>query len=1119
MPVAGRGPLVGRVRELRELQEAFEDARRGHGGVQVVLGEPGVGKTRLAAALADHAGSCAARVIWTRGGGLGAPAYLPWTDVVRGLTQDLDGPKLRAELGSSADELVRLAPELGDRLPGARRPLPPADDSAAARFALFDALVTVLRAFSARCPLVLVIDDLQAVDEGSLVALDFVSRMLRDAPVLLLLTMHERVADRAPDAQAALQNVVSSGRRLVLGGLDREDVGRLIELTSGGAAAGALADAVHRATEGNPFFAGEVLALLRAEQRLHAPPDELPLPDGVRDTIMQRIEPLGTDRREMLELAAIIGRTFSLAALQGASPLGGDRVVGALDDAALLGLVAPVPGTLTQHRFAHGLIRDTLFAGMDARRRMLGHRAVGEALEEIHRGATDGHLPELAHHFLSAGECGDRAKALAYAERAARRALDALAYEQAADLFSRALESLDALPPDIPRRAGLLLGLGTAQARAGRPAARETFEAAVTAARAIDADDILARAALGFAPFALTPGYVDDAHVALLIEALDRIGPADAPLRVRLLGSLAVALYWSDAAARRTELATQALETARRLGDETTLAIALSSAQLATCGPDMTERGLAWLVELFELSERAGETVMSLAARSRHIDLLLELDDVAGADIATETLVRVAEDARDRHAAAFAPLHRARRAALDGRLDESQRLLDEVTKTASSLSASTIPITVVSQAVVLTWLRHGPRDMLEPVRAYAAAAPAMPCWRAGLAAALADAGRREEARAELDRLAADDFAALPRDNLWLAAMALLCEAVVALDVADLATGVHAQLAPFSGRNVVLPTVAFLGPVEMWLGIMARVAGRDAEALEQLAAARLRATRNGARASLARIAVEEATVHVRDGGAAARQQAGALLDEAAVECAAIGLVRLGQQVEALREQLHAPLVAPSGDAGAVLVAEATLRRIGAVWTVTRHGRTIHLNDGRGLRLIALLLERPGSEVHSLELVAAVDGVGSGGLAEGRSGGQETGRLAVQGGTGPALDEHAKGAYRERIAELESELASAEARRDDAGAARVGDELEFVRRELGRAVGIGGRDRETGSHSERARINVTRAIRATLKRIATYDAQLGAELERTVRTGTFCAYEPDRSAPVRWTVERR
>lgn len=1122
VPTAGEGPLVGRVRELRELHDAFDRAACGHGAVLLVLGDPGVGKTRLAAALAEHAAAAGARVIWTRGWGRAAPAYWPWVEVVRGLAQEIDGETLRRALGSGADQLLRLAPELAERLPDAQAPPRETDHSEIERFALFDALVALLRVRSLTGPVVILIDDLQAVDEGSLVALDFVSRMLRDIGVLLVATMHERVPYRTPDAQLALQNIVRAGRRLVLGGLARDDVGRLIELTSGLAAAPGLATAVHAVTEGNPFFAREILALLLAEGRLHDRPGELPLPEGVRETIRRRLEPLDGQACETLELAAIIGRTFDLATLECASPLDRDCVLSALDEAAALGLVVAVPGTLGQHRFGHGLIRETLLFGMPAAARMNGHRVVGEALERVYRGAIDAHLPELAHHFLAAAPRGDIAKTVDYAERAAYRALDTLAYEQAAEFFTRALDALETMEPDVARRAGLLLGLGTAQSRAGRPAARATFEAAVAAARAIEADDIFARAALGFAPFALTPGYVDETHVALLVEALDRVGRADDPMRVRLLGSLAVALYWSDNAQRRRELAIEALEMARRLDDDMTLAIALSSAQLATTGPDTTEQGLAWLRELFALTDRAGETVMSLAARSRHVDVLMELDDLAGADIAIEALERLAHAARDRRAAAFVPLHRARRAALDGRYEDAERLLAEVTEIVGELSASTIPITVASQRVVLTWLQKGPREIGELVRAYADGAPAMPCWRAGLAAALADAGRRDEATLEFDRLAADDFAALPRDNLWLTAMALLTETVAALDLREHAIALHVQLAPFAGRNVVLPTVAFLGPVEMWLGILARVAGRDAEALEQLAVARVRATRDGARPTLARIAIEEAAVHVRDGATTARKRAEELLESAGRASEQLKLVRVGEQVRALREQLHAtapPAGAVEGAGASGAGDHATLGRIGDVWTLECRGRTTHLTDGRGVRLLALLLERPGTEVHSLDLVAAVEGAAPIGSAIEHSGGQETGgRFGVQGGAGPTLDARAKDDYKARIAKLAAQLAQAETRRDEAAVKRLASELDFVRGELAKATGIGGRHRESGSHAERARINVTRAIRATLKKIESYDEALGAELDGCVRTGAFCVYAPDPARPLRWAVQR-
>ena len=172
----------------------------------------------------------------------------------------------------------------------------------------------------------------------------------------------------------------------------------------------------------------------------------------------------------------------------------------------------------------------------------------------------------------------------------------------------------------------------------------------------------------------------------------------------------------------------------------------------------------------------------------------------------------------------------------------------------------------------------------------------------------------------------------------------------------------------------------------------------------------------------------------------------------------------------------------------------------------------------MRLLALLLEHPRREIHSLDLVAIVDGAATSG-GPSRSGGQETaGSFGIQGGAGPRLDAEAKAAYRARIETLRASIAAAESRSDDAGVDRARAELEFVKRELELAVGIGGRDRTLdGSHAERARVNVTRAIRSTVKRIAGYDARLGRELESAIRTGTFCVYEPDARRPVRWAVD--
>jgi hypothetical protein len=194
----------------------------------------------------------------------------------------------------------------------------------------------------------------------------------------------------------------------------------------------------------------------------------------------------------------------------------------------------------------------------------------------------------------------------------------------------------------------------------------------------------------------------------------------------------------------------------------------------------------------------------------------------------------------------------------------------------------------------------------------------------------------------------------------------------------------------------------------------------------------------------------------------------------------------------------------------------LRREGDVWLFEYAAEPVRVRDSKGLRYLASLLASPGVEVHSLDLMGSGDapatGAGAGAAAE-------AGLTVGAGGedAGPLLDAAAKSAYRERLEGLREELEEAEAFNDPERAARAREEMEFIARELAGAVGLGGRDRKAASNAERARVNVTRSIRTVIKRVAEFDQSLGRELESTVRTGTFCAYEPDPRRPVSWKVE--
>ena len=189
-----------------------------------------------------------------------------------------------------------------------------------------------------------------------------------------------------------------------------------------------------------------------------------------------------------------------------------------------------------------------------------------------------------------------------------------------------------------------------------------------------------------------------------------------------------------------------------------------------------------------------------------------------------------------------------------------------------------------------------------------------------------------------------------------------------------------------------------------------------------------------------------------------------------------------------------------------------RREGDVWTLTFEGRTVRMRDLKGLHYIARLLSEPYRELHGLDLVAGELGV----PVPGHPAAAAESTSAGLGDAGPVLDARAKAAYRRRLEEIEEDLEEALDRGDLARRAQAEAERDLLARELSRAVGLGGRERRVGSASERARASVTRAVRQALLRIGEHHPALAAHLDRTLRTGTCCAYVPDARVPVRWQL---
>ncbi|MEN8182039.1 MAG: AAA family ATPase [Myxococcota bacterium] len=502
--------FVGREDVMAELRALLDDCFAGSGRVALLSGEPGIGKTCTAERLADEARRRGALVLEGRATEAeGVPAFWPWVRVLRGLALGLTLEELRDSVGPAAAELARLVPELRQQIP--ELPDPGPEESAQARFRLFDAVATVLRGTNRTRALVLFLDDLHWADEPTLLLLQFVAREIRDARVLLLGAYRDVELRRQHPLARVLGELAREAhhRRISLGGLEEQDVARFVEASTGRPASAALVAAVFRRTEGNPFFVHETVRLLASEGRLEgeAPSEaawDVGLPEGVREVIGRRLDRLSEECNQALTRAAVIGREFDVPLLARVCEQPPARVLDLLDEAESARIVVPAVGG---HRtpspgcfaFGHALVRETLYEELTVPQRVRLHRRVAESLEALGGERTGTHLAELARQFFQAAPGGDVERALAYCVRAGEHALELLAWEEAVAHFERALQAIElAVPVEEAHRCELVLALGRAQWQAGHyPEGRRTFSLAATLARKLDRADLLAEAAIG----------------------------------------------------------------------------------------------------------------------------------------------------------------------------------------------------------------------------------------------------------------------------------------------------------------------------------------------------------------------------------------------------------------------------------------------------------------------------------------------------------------------------------------------------------------------------------------------------------------------------------------------
>jgi tetratricopeptide (TPR) repeat protein len=808
----GENPLyrrvfVGREAELRQLQSAFDAATSGQGSLTMVVGEPGIGKTALCEQLATYVSLRNGRALvghCYEEGSLSLP-YLAFVEALRAYAQTSDVSQLREELGSGAPDVARIVSEIRERLRIEPRPK---GDPEEERYRLLQAVSDFLGSAAVAKPLLIVLEDLHSADRGTLEMLEHVARNLGDKRLLLVGTYRDIEVDRTHPLSAALAELrrLPHFGRVLLRGLNADEVRRMLSGIAGQDIPWGLAEAVHRQTEGNPLFVQEVVRYLaeegiieREEGKWRARSDtplEMRIPDGLRDVIGKRLSGLSESCNKVLSVAAVIGRDFQMEVLQKVAGMSDNELFGALEEARKAAVIEERTGVgaKVNYRFAHAFFRQTLYEETIAPRRIRLHQQVARALEEIYNDRLEQHAAELTEHFSYSSDSADLEKAVSYGEMAAKRATDVYSYGEAARLLEQAFKVQEVLDPEEKlRQCDLLLALGWARfynheyrhiLENEAPAALALAEGAGDTKRACQAC-LLATLAISGA--GLGPGF-GTAEAVRWVEAFDRYALPNTIERAwanQALGGTKVAA--SDFAGA-WPLFRESTLLARKLGDANAF-VNCGGDYLWFCPPtaEYVEEARQIANEMRQVWDKADPFSMSYGMEMVGSFFLCLGERKQGEEIHRE-LMESARLARMPASQYILPDLRACYHIIDGQLEEAAKCLDDVLRLGAEMGAAqTAEVMAGSFGPRLAGYLGWGRDELRHIEEWAQAAGlSIPAHIR--AYYLVCGGEREEAATVLGE-AADHYAAEPERTrhtfgtlLLLLEMAVLAEHTRAVEI-------------------------------------------------------------------------------------------------------------------------------------------------------------------------------------------------------------------------------------------------------------------------------------------------------------------------------------------------
>jgi tetratricopeptide (TPR) repeat protein len=800
--------LLGRADAWRRACHALERGAAGVGGVVLVSGEAGIGKTSFCDALLVEA---------TRDGWSTAWAAVPPASTVPGLwawrhlLATLDGGDLPHPVSEG--------------------------DPGAARIAQFDAIVDRLTRAAARVPVLVVLDDAHWADPTTLAMVLHFATASRGVRGCLVVTYRPEDADAATPLGAVLPGLRRLSTGVALTALDRKDVAALAADVAGGIPLDdEVIDAVTEATGGNPLFVSELVRLF--EGRVPTAPGDLPTPPAVAAIVGERIARLSDWCREVLALASAMASDIELSVLARALDAEPADVLVGVDEAIR---AAVLRERATGHfEFRHPLFQSAVYESLGTAGRAAEHARIANALEAARADGAGVELAALAHHFGRSAPLGNAGKATQYAIAAGDEAMAALSYETASARYAQALATLD-LDPSAGDRIAVLLARADADAAVGRSAdAAAAYEAAGELATAAGRVDEVTRAALGRTGGAGMDVPTDDVARAILERALTVVGRDQPATRARLLARLSVVLGPTAPVTAREQLVVEASDLAAAANDP----LAAADVAVAGChvhaGPRHVELRLAEAARIVENATATRQLRLELLGRRLRLEALLEAGRFADATAEVTEYERRAELVRDPSYEVFVPLWRGALALAAG--DDAGYRLE---RTALGHVLARLPagsngrVLAAVQEFFHEIDRTGDAAAAEAVFGLLTASigvglPPQVAISEALVHALA--GRADDARAELDEWATR-IRALPEDAEWLPAVVQLADIASLVGGHVLVDWARERLEPLAEVwSVEGIGAAIRGPVARALGALADAAGDAGDAARHRARA-------------------------------------------------------------------------------------------------------------------------------------------------------------------------------------------------------------------------------------------------------------------------------------------